>query len=148
MGYVHLRRQVSAANNEFSTKTGKGSEMWALLSPGDVFNHTGLGLTVTFCEIVGDLATVTVGKDVGETKRRCPNWYSSNGTLTTKRPKVPNRCSFVEMPGKRVSGYNYKWVYPTFEEAKYKCNKELTCTGIYQSQKNANFEVRTSDRWG
>merc|ERR1712217_1015963 len=58
------------------------------------------------------------------------------------------RCNFVEMPSKLIYGYVWNWVYDSFEDAQMKCDRESSCTGIYQSTPTGRFEVRTGDRWG
>ena len=140
--YVHLRR------NPVNSIIGLGTEVLGNLSWGESYNNTAIGFAVTFCQISAEgVATVSLGDDVDETFRACPNYSEENG-ITTGRPELPDRCKFTDMGPKRISGFKYEWQYDTYEDAQYKCATEPTCTGIYQSKAGAKFEARTGKSWG
>merc|ERR1712217_931653 len=47
--YVHLSRKSSRWSNQYGGKTGKGTELWAMLGLGEMWNDTDLGVAVFIC---------------------------------------------------------------------------------------------------
>jgi len=142
--YVHLARQLSRWNNQYGAKNGKGTELWAVLGSGEAWSDATLGLAVRVCEIYGDWAKISVAEDEAAARQSCPTPQST----TTTTPYVIHRCGFTEMPAKRIGGFVWDWVYDTMEEAKFVCDQESSCTGIYQARPGSKFEVRTGSSWG
>merc|ERR1712048_783711 len=135
--YIHLARKM------FSQSIGRGTELWATLSAGEIWSDAALGLAIYVCEIHGDWANVSVAEDDVTARQRCPTQQS-----TTTTPYVIHRCGFTEMPSMRIGGFVWNWVYDILEEAMVVCDQEISCTGIYQAQPSGKFEVRTGSRWG
>ena len=139
--YLHLRFPNSRLRNEYLTFTGHGTELLTALRPGYPVNNQELGLSIRFCQLEGELATVSVGPDADSAARACPNYG-----ITTARPDWAYRCKFVLQEQVRVltGTARLSWKYENFDEADYKCNKEKSCTGIFQEGPGKPFEVRAS----
>jgi len=136
--YIHLARKTFG-----HSRVGRGTELWAMLSAGEVWSDSALGLAIYVCEVQSDWANVSVAEDEETARQRCPTLQS-----TTTTPYVIHRCGFTDMPSMRIGGFVWNWVYDLFEEAKVFCDQEISCTGIYQAQPGGKFEVRTGSTWG
>merc|ERR1711979_178290 len=100
---------------------------------GEMWNDTDLGVAIFVCDITANIAKVSIAGDALTARQRCP-------ILPSTTTYVVSRCTFTEMPGKRIYGYVWNWIYDSFDDAKMKCDSESTCTGIYQSSPTGRFE--------
>jgi len=133
-------RKVSQYNNQYGFKNGKGTELWATLDIGESWTDADLSLVVFFCELNHGIAKVSVAQNQTSAQESC-------GELQSTTAHAISRCTFEEMPGKRVGGYVWDWTFSSFEDAKIACDLDSTCTGIYQSGPDALYEVRTGGSW-
>merc|ERR1712217_74439 len=72
--YVHLLRKLSKYNNQYGAKNGKGSELWAMLNPGETWSRADLGVAIHVCEIRGDVVGVSVADTELTAAQQCSNF--------------------------------------------------------------------------